>query len=65
MNSNKLKLNTDKAEVALYLILSQLTVSLQTLAEMVIGIPFKTLESILTERCQCSSTSVTFAVCPS
>ena len=67
MNSSMLKLSTDKAEVALHLVLSQLTVSLQTMVETVFlsKLWSNTLESILIEHCQCSSTSVAFAVCPS
>ena len=69
MNSNKLKLNTDKTEVmllALHLVLSRSTVSAQTLAETVFLLKrrLNTLESILIKSCQCRSTSAASAMRP-
>ena len=63
MNSNKLKLNTDKT---LHLVLSRSTVSAQTLVETVFLLKrrLNTLESILIKRCQCRSTSAASAVRP-
>ena len=68
MNSNKLKLNTDKTEVMPVGSASCLewTVSAQTLAETVFLSKrrLNTLESILIERCQYRSTSAASAVRP-
>ena len=69
MNSNKLKLNTDKTEVMPVGSASRLESvdSAQTLMETVFlsELRLNTLESILIEHCQCSSTSAASAVRPS
>ena len=69
MNSNKLKLNTDKTEVipvGSASCLESVDVSAQTLAETVFLSKrrLNTLESILIKRCQCRSTSAASAVRP-
>ena len=77
MNSNKLKLNTDKTEVMPVGSASRLesvdsecaniggnSVPFRTLVMFLSECGLNTLESILIERCPCSSTSAAFAMHP-